>query len=113
MDVASNGLEALEMVARLPYDAVLMDCQMPEMSGYEATEEIRRRLDDKRHIPIIAMTANAMKGDREKCLDCGMDDYIIKPVSRKSLADVLERWIHGAREKVSQSSDLANHSIPT
>ena len=112
VDVAANGKEALEMMERLPYDAVFMDCQMPEMSGYEATEEIRRRLTDKRHIPIIAMTASAMKGEREKCLACGMDDYITKPIDRKLLADVLERWVHGVEKEKSASIPALPRAMP-
>ena len=91
-DVAANGLEVLEALKRRPYDLVLMDCQMPEMDGFQATEAIRRSEGDSRHTPIIALTANALQGDQEKCLAAGMDGYIPKPVRIEKLAEALARW---------------------
>jgi signal transduction histidine kinase/CheY-like chemotaxis protein/HPt (histidine-containing phosphotransfer) domain-containing protein len=91
-DVAVNGAEAVEMISRAGYDGVLMDCQMPVMDGYEATRRIRA---DARHagIPIIAMTANALAGDRDKCIASGMNEQITKPVNVRQLFLVLERWV--------------------
>ena len=95
VDVASNGIEAVDMWSSLPYDAIFMDCQMPEMDGFEATAEIRRREHIRgpaRHIPIVALTATAMAGDREKCLAAGMDDFLSKPIQPGMLRSALERW---------------------
>ncbi len=94
-DVAENGKKAIEMIEKSDYDLILMDCQMPEMDGYETTAEIRNREDGSRHIPIIAMTAHAMKGDRERCLDAGMDDYIAKPIRKGALLETLKKWVAG------------------
>jgi signal transduction histidine kinase/CheY-like chemotaxis protein len=94
VDVAANGIEAVNQVQLLPYDIVLMDCQMPEMDGYEATRRIRQLLQDQpRHLPIVALTANAMAGDADKCFSAGMDDYLSKPVRPEDLGKVLGKWL--------------------
>jgi PAS domain S-box-containing protein len=91
--IANNGREALERLSREPFHLVLMDCQMPEMDGYEATRRIRAYEQPRGlHIPIIALTANALSGDREKCLECGMDDYLTKPVNPDQLWEKLVQW---------------------
>lgn len=94
VDLAVDGLEALEKLGDGGYAAILMDCEMPRMNGFDATAEIRRREGADRRIPIIAMTGHAMAGDRERCLAAGMDDYVMKPVSSRTLDETLERWIN-------------------
>jgi CheY-like chemotaxis protein len=92
----SNGLEALKEIEARPYDLILMDCQMPELDGYETSRRIRQHERETiRNIPIVAMTANAVTGDREKCLAAGMDDYVPKPVDPDRLAYIVDKWTRG------------------
>ena len=95
VDAVANGQEAITSLRTMPYDLVLMDCQMPEMDGYEATRAIRGGASGvlNTQVPIIAMTANAMQGDRDRCLEAGMSDYLSKPVQLQSLTEMLERWL--------------------
>ncbi len=106
-DVVSNGKDAVRAMEKVHYDMVFMDCQMPEVDGYEATGEIRspRSKVVNHDVPIIAMTAHAMKGDRERCLASGMDDYISKPVQPERLLEVIEKWL--ARPKKSNPEDIS------
>jgi len=98
VDVAANGREVIDMLGRTAYDLVFMDCHMPEMDGYEATASIRRaEKEGGTRLPIVAMTANAMQGDREKCLAAGMDDYIPKPIRREAIQEMLRKWIPANR----------------
>ncbi len=90
---AENGLRALEILQTNSFDLILMDCQMPEMDGFETTQQIRKTCNGQAAVPIIAVTANAMDGDREKCLRAGMNDYMKKPINRDLLEAMLERWI--------------------
>jgi CheY-like chemotaxis protein len=97
-EVAVNGVEALNRLAAEPFDLVFMDCQMPEMDGFEASRRIRA-LEAERgapRLPIIAMTANAMVGDREDCLEAGMDDYVAKPIRAEIVLEVLKRTFPSA-----------------
>jgi CheY-like chemotaxis protein len=91
----ANGVEVLKSLETIPYDLVLMDVQMPVMDGLEATQRIRdpNSAVPSHGIPIVAMTAHAMQGDREKCLAAGMDDYLPKPVTPQALVEVLEKWL--------------------
>lgn len=99
VDIAANGAQALEKLAQRKYALILMDCQMPVLDGYETTRRIRRLEGELANTPIIAMTANAMAGDREQCLEAGMDDYLTKPLLRSQLAAMLEHYLPAAPEE--------------
>ncbi len=92
VDVAGNGLEALTAIDRQRYDLVLMDCQMPMLDGYEATRRIRRH-PGGHSLPVVALTAHDLAGDRAKCLAAGMNDYLAKPMDTETLSAVLARWL--------------------
>lgn len=94
-EIADNGLSAIEALESARYDLVLMDCQMPGMNGYEATRMIRSPISkiENRDIPIIALTANAMQGDRDECIESGMDDYLSKPIKSQAIADMIDKWV--------------------
>ena len=115
-DVAGNGIDVINAVSLIPYDIVLMDCQMPEMDGFEATCLIRKMEGSVRHTAIVAMTANALQGDKEKCLAAGMDDYIAKPIRQTDLAGAIDRWssqIQAMEKKSTQAAEpgeLVNES---
>ena len=95
VDVVGNGQEAVEVIARLPYDLVLMDCDMPVLNGFDATRAIRAQEQGGQHVPIIAMTASALQGDAEKCLDAGMDDFMSKPLRFDQIGKMVARWMPG------------------
>jgi CheY-like chemotaxis protein/HPt (histidine-containing phosphotransfer) domain-containing protein len=106
VQMVDNGQEAFEYTQVTMYDAILMDCQMPGMDGFQTTEAIRKmHKGNNLHTPIIAVTANAMKGDREKCLAAGMDDYLSKPIDPQSLGEVLAKWI-----KTNDDNDMSEET---
>jgi len=100
-----NQKVAVQMLKKISYDIVLMDCQMPEMDGYEATREIRKLEGKDRHTPIVAMTAHALKGERERCLEVGMDDYLAKPTTFPDLQNVLQKWSIKSKGKEKKSDE--------
>ncbi len=107
-DIANNGQEAIEKYTSNKFDLILMDIQMPEMDGFEATEAIRNfEKENRNHIPIIAITAHAMSGDKKRCLDAGMDDYISKPIQPQKLVDTIEKWTYHKRN---DSHDAMNNN---
>jgi CheY-like chemotaxis protein len=105
VDTARNGAEAVRLATAKPYQAILMDCQMPTMDGYTATAQLRQRERAGQHIPIIAMTAGALAEDRQRCLDAGMDDYLAKPIDPQQLSAALSRWITAASSTPPAGSD--------
>jgi PAS domain S-box-containing protein len=108
-DAVMNGQEAVEALEKRKYDLVFMDCQMPTMDGFEATAKVRSREGNTKHTPICALTANAMEGDRERCLAAGMDDYISKPVALDKLQKAVNRWIHRIEEPA-KTGDISSSS---
>jgi CheY-like chemotaxis protein len=114
-DAVANGLEAVTALKTIPYDLVLMDVQMPEMDGFEVTRVIRDPQSEVSNpdIPVIAMTAHTMKGDREKCLETGMNDYLSKPVQQDELTEIINRWaFHIVSDGHDLPHDLPEESLP-
>ena len=109
VDTVENGVQVVEQVRKKHYNAVLMDVQMPEMDGFEATRRIRQLAGSVGHVPIIAMTADALKGDRERCLDAGMDDYVSKPLDPAALLKIIDQWTQPGSEN-STKAEAANPS---
>jgi CheY-like chemotaxis protein len=114
VDVAGNGYEATERMGDTRYDVVLMDCQMPEMDGYEATQRIRAMEARIARTPIVAVTANAMAADRERCLAAGMDDFLSKPLTVKGLEAMLARYVAAADARLAAlaPADAASTPVP-
>ncbi|MDE0777747.1 MAG: response regulator [Nocardioides sp.] len=112
VSVAQNGAEALEVLARDTFDAVLMDVQMPVLDGYAATRTLREREGGGVHVPVIAMTASAVDGERERCLAAGMDEFLTKPVDRAALAHVLDAWITTPKEDMPEDRDAVAPELP-
>ena len=106
-DVANNGAEALGILANKNFDLILMDCQMPVMDGLEATKRIRKGNEGNKNTPIIAITANAMSGDKQRCLTAGMNDYIKKPFKKEMLKEKIDLWLQ------SGSTNTENTLPPT
>lgn len=106
-DAVENGHEALDILAQHDYDIVLMDCQMPELDGYSATREFRRREGSSHHATIIGVTAHALPGDREDCLKVGMDDYLAKPVTPRDMVETINRWVIA----INHLDDNGNYSV--
>jgi len=111
VDAVENGEQVLEKVQKEQYNAVLMDVQMPVMDGFTATSHIRQWEAGKGHIPIIAMTAHALKGDRERCIEAGMDDYVSKPLQPQTLISAIDRWVRGKEEKAGDAADIRHDLI--
>jgi len=105
-DVAENGIEAVDAVERHDYDLILMDVQMPVLDGLEATRRIRALPTDRAKTPIIAMTAHAMNGDREKCLAVGMDDYLPKPIHPDTFIAIIHRWLHPCASRIQEKAQV-------
>ncbi len=111
--IVDNGLQALTALEQEAYPLVLMDCQMPELDGYGAAREIRRREDGARHVPLIAVTAHAFEGERQKALSAGMDDYVTKPISGAVLSEVIQRWWPKSLSREPESGErLASLKVP-
>jgi len=105
VDVVSCGKDAVEMVSRHHYDIVFMDCNMPDMSGFEATDLIRQLEGTKKHTKIVALTAHAINGFREKCIASGMDEYLTKPIRSRTLQEIVTRWARPSGQCSSRRAD--------
>jgi signal transduction histidine kinase/DNA-binding response OmpR family regulator len=112
-DLAATGIEAVTLCSQVAYDLVLMDCRMPEMDGFEATREIRRRESAHRHTPIVALTADALPAARERCLAAGMDAFLTKPLRESELTEVLSRWLQPASDPQTPDGNESLHDVRT